>query len=241
MPGFYIAELTSTQTEIKVSNEEYHHIINVFRHKLDDKITLINGKGIRCKARIKEICKSYITLLLENMECFEPAKIKIACAFSLLKNKNDLWIVEKLTELGVTDLFPMQTINSVKLSKENTVEKMKKTAIAAAKQCDNPWIPTIHDVLILDKTLNKVINMGYLPVVASERLVDINIYSFHKTITNENICFFIGPEGGFDDTEFDLFEKNNIIRFNIPGNILRAETAAIVAVAIAGLGNSQIL
>jgi 16S rRNA (uracil1498-N3)-methyltransferase len=144
MPSFYV-DFCERDQEIEIIADEYHHIINVFRYTIGDEISILNGKGLIAAGIIKKIEKKSLLLNVTHIRYYKRNEFKVACAFSLLKNKHDLFIVEKLTELGVCDLFPMQTKNSIKLSKENTIDKMMKTAITAMKQCNNPWLPTIHE------------------------------------------------------------------------------------------------
>ena len=229
MPSFH-ADFDTNSSEITLSEEETHHASNVFRHKIGDIISLINGKGLKANAIIKSSTKKNLILDINQISHSQIQIPKAACAFSLLKNKHDLLIIEKLTELGVSDLFPLTTKHSVKLSGENTIEKMKKTALAAAKQCDNAWIPEIHKVNNITNSIDYIISKGYIPIIASETMPDLSLFDIIKhNDSTQGYCIIIGPEGGFDPSEFELFQKKNIPQVSISKNILRAETAAICA------------
>jgi 16S rRNA (uracil1498-N3)-methyltransferase len=111
---------------------------------------------------------------------------------------------------------------------------MRKVAISAMKQCDNPWLPTIHDVVArhaLPSLLKAVKLLDYTPVVASERRPDMTLNMFKNNNPKANICVIIGCEGGFEDSEFGFLESNGVVAVKVSNNILRAETAAICAVA----------
>jgi 16S rRNA (uracil1498-N3)-methyltransferase len=233
MPCFFNGQWRKETGEVSIDCDEFHHIVNVFRHKVGDTITLTNGQGLLADAEITEIAKKSLIAKITKTTFYPGLPYRIACAFSLLKNKHDLMIIEKLTELGVTELFPMQTMNSVKLSKVNTITKYHKTAISSIKQCNNPYLPTIHKAHTLRNTLNHVLIMKYIPIVASENKPDVTLKSIlSKHIPHtKNYCIIVGPEGGFDKQEFALFEKLNIPQISLGENTLRAETAAIVAVS----------
>ena len=246
MPSFYYSQMTLDSDLITIDNDEFHHIVNVFRLKVGDSISFTNGKGLLSKGVIKEITKKKITINITEHIDTNPSETKIACAFSLIKNKNDLLIVEKLTELGVQDLFPMLTVNSVKQSKENTLDKYKKTAINAIKQCDNPFLPYIHTVSNLELVIKKMIELDYIPIVASELKPESTLISIFQKPETRNLtpnllpstfrlppsyAILIGPEGGFDKSEYDLFDRYKIPQISLGNNILRAETAAICAVS----------
>ena len=232
MPSFY-SKFNENDIEHEITEPESHHITRVFRHKIGDLISLINGKGLLANGQILEIYKKSIKVRLSDFTFTPPIIGKISCAFSLLKNKHDLLIVEKLTELGVNDLFPLISTNSVKLSKENTLEKMILTSIAAAKQCNNPWLPEINPVLYLAQGLDFIKRKNYIPLVASEveREKKLSFILQNSKFIDKNICIIIGPEGGFTKEEFALFNENNIEQFSLGKNILKAETAAICAIS----------
>lgn len=230
MPSFYV-NFTQTDKVIDVYEEEFHHIHRVFRHKDGDLINIVNGFGLYATAEITNINKKYLRLNIKNVEYKKKSDRKIACAFSLLKNKNDLLIIEKLTELGVNEFFPMQTRYSVRQSKETTNEKFEKIAISAIKQCDNPYLPDINNVSNLDVTLSKIIAKGYIPIIASERENELFLSELLSENQENDFCMVIGPEGGFSDEEFELFYELNIKQVSIGNHILRAETAAISAIS----------
>jgi len=236
MPSFYI-DFHERSTEVKVVGDEYHHIVKVFRHGIGDDILIVNGQGLLATGRVVSIDKKAVVLGLSGIKYVKRAEQRVACAFSLLKNKNDLLIVEKLTELGVNDLFPIQTINSVKLGRENTVDKMRKVAISAMKQCDNPWLPQIHEVMNLEKLLKTLKGLDYKPVVASELRPDMSMGTWVREHPVVNVCAIIGCEGGFEPREFEFMESNGVVAVKVSNNVLRAETAAICAVAQLTVGS----
>jgi len=231
MPAFY-TDFTDTTTTITITGDEHHHIANVFRHQVGDIITLVNGKGLFATGNITQIDKKSLQVDITDLSFFLKKPYEIACAFSLLKEKNDLWIVEKLTELGVTDLFPFISTNSVKNLKANTTEKMLKTAISAIKQCENPWLPNIHPPTTLHKLISEILPpTHYVPLVASERKPILTLCEYITDFPRENICLIIGPEGGFTPEEFITFDSLCIPQVRICDLTLRAETAAIAGVA----------
>jgi len=228
MPCFYTPDLKKEDKKINLSGDEFHHIAHVFRKTVNDEIALTNGKGILAKAKISFLTKRFLTLKIISSSEERQSNPKIAVAFSLLRNKNDFLIVEKLTELGVKDFFPLITERSVRKPSANTIEKFRKVAISAIKQCDNAFLPKIHQALSLETFLAS--KKHFQPVVALE-------IGKHKTIVEtvrdlENpVCIIIGPEGGFSEREIELFKEKEIPAFSLGNHILRAETAAIASVS----------
>lgn len=226
MPCFYAPNLNKDSVKLTISGDENHHIIHVFRKSQNDEILLTNGSGLIAKAIIKTISRRNLTVLIQSIQEVTTSNPKIAVAFSLLKNKHDAVIIEKLTELGVKEFFPIITQRSVRKTSSNTVEKFKKIAISAIKQCDNAFLPKIHQVLSLKTFLDS--RKYYQLVVALET-------GKHKTITkllpkiDKPVCVVIGPEGGFDKSEIEMFKQKEIPAFTLGNHILRAETSAIAA------------
>ena len=228
MPCFYAPDMKKNDNLIIISEPEFHHIIHVFRKKEEDRINLSNGKGLLAKGRIKSIKKNELTVSITQIIIMQKSQPQIAIAFPLLKNKHDNMIIEKLTELGVKDFFPITTERTVRKSSTNTVEKFNKVTIAAMKQCDNAFLPQIHKVQSMPELLE---NLGEsLPVAALEigRHATLN-----KIVANtkRSICIIIGPEGGFDKMEIEYLQKKQVATFTLGNHILRAETAAIASVS----------
>jgi 16S rRNA (uracil1498-N3)-methyltransferase len=228
MPSFYCPDLSHSIAQVVLSPEETHHLVHVLRCKPGDRIRLNSGRGWRAEGLVGTIHKKYTTVTIENSIYAEKPKPAFALAFSLLKNKNDEWLVEKATELGVADFFPLHLKNSVRTPSPNTITRFQATALTAIKQCDNPWLPGLHPVQDLEISLEKIRSLGYLPVLASELKPDVWLDSLPQ---ETDICIIIGPEGGFDPLEFALLEKYDIKSIALSGNIMRAETAAITAAA----------
>ncbi len=226
MPCFYTPNLNKEDKKIIISGDEFHHIIHVFRKSQNDEIHLTNGSGLMAKAKIHSITKRNLTVSILSKKDKSQSNLKIAVAFSLLRNKHDHLIIEKLTELGVKEFFPIITEHSVRKPAKNTVEKFKKTAISAIKQCDNAFLPKIHQVLSLNTFLNS--KKYYQPVVALETGNCKTINALLEEV-EKPMCIIIGPEGGFDKKEIELFKQKEIPFFSLGNHVLRAETAAIAA------------
>ena len=231
MPGFFVPQLTIGDVSILISGEEFHHIIHVFRKKVNEEILLTNGKGIVSKATITSIRKKELTANILEIREEKISQPKIAVAFPLLKNKHDSLIVEKLTELGVKEFYPLITERTVRQPSKNTLDKFTKIAISAIKQCDNAFLPKIHEFSTLKVLFDKLQKMNKQPLAALET-------GEHQLLTNvvpefneQELCLIFGPEGGFSSAEINLLQQEKIPTFTLGNHILRAETAAITAVS----------
>ncbi len=228
MPCFYTPNLKKDDKKISIIGEEHHHLKNVMRKNIGDEILLTNGKGILADAKIIEFSKKEVLVEVLTVKEETISEPKIAVAFAHLKNKHDHLIIEKLTELGVKEFFPIITERTVRNPSKNTEEKFQKVAISAIKQCDNAFLPEIHKTQDLKELFSSI--PDYQPIVALEigkhQTISQIAEEFHK-----QFCLIIGPEGGFSPNEIELFKQKEIPTFSLGNHILRAETAAIASVS----------
>lgn len=228
MPSCYLPGLSASVGQVTLSGEEFHHLIRVRRLRVGEHITLNNGRGLLAKAELREITKQ--TALLELKSCQEAASrtLPYAIAFALLKNKHDELLVEKCTELGAAQFYPLVTDFGVRNEGKNTQTRLLRIAISAIKQCDNPFLPAVADPLPLGKALERIVADGYQPIVCSELRPDHWLRDMEFSIPP---CFMIGPEGGWSAGELQLFASAAYPSVSISRLITRAETAAIAAAA----------
>ncbi len=231
MPCFYVPTLSNTSKEIEITGPEHHHITRVFRFSTGKEIFLNSGSGCYAKAVITNVAKKELSCQILEFIPKEKYKPDIALAFSLLRNKNDHTIVEKLTELGIAELFPFESEYTVRKASSNTIDKFQTTAIEAIKQCDNAYLPKINSVLKLDEVIEEIANKGYDIFIASEKEDTLRLKDILSEGSNKAICILIGPEGGFSEKEFAYFQVKKFKQYKLGINILRAETAAICAVS----------
>ncbi len=227
MPSFYCPELTCSLQQIELSGDQFHHLAHVMRHKSGDLIKLNSGKGYIGTGIIQQVDKHKAVIDIAELNFTKPSQPAYAIAFSL-RSKNDEWLVEKTTELGVTDLFPITTQYSVRNPSVNTLLRFRQSALSAIKQCDNPWLPVIHPVHSLKSVIDAIRQADYEPVAAVESRPDLWMSDLNLS---DNYCFIVGPEGGFDKEELDFLSESRIRSISISGKVLRAETAAIALAA----------
>ncbi|MDA3813405.1 MAG: RsmE family RNA methyltransferase [Candidatus Cloacimonetes bacterium] len=229
MPSFYTPDMKINDDIVSISGTEHHHICHVFRRKEGDKIILSNGKGLLAEGIIRNVKKKELTVSINKITAMQISQPQIAVAFPLLKNKHDNMIIEKLTELGVKDFFPITTERTIRKSSINAVEKFQKVAIAAMKQCDNAFLPQIHEVQSLNELIEKM--EEFVPIAALEIGKHKTINELVTNLEVRSICIIIGPEGGFDKGEIEYLQNKQVATFTLGNHILRAETAAIASVA----------
>jgi len=222
-----------------VAGEEFHHLSRVKRVAVGDKVFLNSGEGYLAEGVISTLDKHKAAVNIRLCSFYPAPAPAFAMAFALLKNHHDEMLVEKCTELGAFHFFPMDTRYSVRNPGKNTISRFEKVALAAIKQCDNPWLPSVASISSLDKAIQRCMDQGFTPIVCSERKPERWL---HHVITDLGInpCFFIGPEGGWAGEELRVFESLAIPEISISNLVLRAETAAIAIAAQWNLQSSKL-
>ncbi len=227
MPCYYLPELSPGQKKATLTGDELHHLFHVMRKPVGTRILLTNGNGVLAEATIESIGKKKAELVIDSLEEKVASEPRIAIAFSLLRNKHDHMIVEKLTELGFKDFFPFLGDYTVRKDSGNAAGKFEAVVITAIKQCDGAFLPRIHPVKDFRQQLDAVRASGYKILLASEWEKKANLLTLVDG--RENICLVIGPEGGFSEDEKNWILEQGITTFSLGNHIVRAETAAISA------------
>jgi 16S rRNA (uracil1498-N3)-methyltransferase len=224
MPSYYLPELTEHSKHVMMEGDEFHHLSHVKRVAVGDHLKLNNGTGIIAEAMIAELNKRNAKLEITATHLLTQPDKPFAIAFALLKNKHDELIIEKCTELGAQQFFPFTSEHSVRTASVNTSQRFERIALAAIKQCDNPFLPLVNPTSTLTALLKQISDDGWQPIVCSESRPDVWLRDLSL---NAPPCFVIGPEGGWDKGELSFFADSNISEISISRLILRAETAAI--------------
>ena len=206
-----------------VSLPDWHntHLLSVLRISLGDKIIVFSEKIGEWQAEICHISKKEI--IAKCIQKIRDSKIhdKLYLAFGIIKPDNVRLIIEKGTELGVTDFFPI--ITEFTNQRLQNIEKLSKIAIFASEQSERITIPRLHEATKLHDFLTTCDVKIY---AAIERFLCNKYSNFEK-----DCCFLIGPEGGFSNDEISILQKHTT-PITLSSNILRSETAAISILSV---------
>lgn len=151
-----------------------------------------------------------------------------------IPKKADLfeWVVQKATEIGVTEIVPLITKRTEKHHLK--IERLKTIAMEATEQSRRLKIPIVHEPVKFEKIIPNV-EGAYL---AYENEKGKTLSHYLSDIKKEKVIhLFIGPEGGFEPQEINLAASKKARLFSLGPRILRTETAALSALSIILLGN----
>ena len=231
MPHFYINPKDIKDNSFIVEDEQFHYLSTVRRFSVGNEINIFDGLGNSYKARIDVVGKKQIKgTILSSKTLILPNK-KVSLYTAIPKGERFDWLIEKASEIGISRIVPtIYTRSVIKELSINKIERYKKISISASSQswrADIMPIETPKKFSEIVETLNQKNTLNILPYESEEK---DTIYKIVEN--NKDINIFIGPEGGFDNMEISLALKNNFKIVTLGKNILRVETAGIVASSV---------
>ncbi len=211
-------------------DSDLHHIKNVMRAKIDDQIEVVYD-NIVYLCEIKNISPLELKIV-GTLDEHKDLGITLTVAISLVQEQKFDLIIQKLTELGVTNIIPIKTERSiVKLDNQKIEKKLSRWQMIckeASEQSKRTSIPQITDVISLKELKD---NKSELKLICS--------LSEHPKYLNEylnnnikSILFAIGPEGGFSPNEEEYLLNNGFKPVSLGARVMRVETAAIYVTSI---------
>ena len=226
---YYPKEL---KKRIEIKGSKAHKISSVLRMNKEENLLIFDGKGKSQIMKIEEINRESVSLYAPKNLIIKPKnKPEIILALSLIKPSRFETAIEKTSELGVSEIYPMVTQNTNnifhKRMNQKIIDRMTNIAISAAEQCGNDFIPKIHSPIELEQILNfndeETKFILYYEKAKFDKKIDINIRDYKK------IIILIGPEGGFTESEYSQINQKSLV-LSLGENVLRTETASICAV-----------
>lgn len=228
---FFTGEKLVVGQNVTISSVDIaNQIKNVFRMGIGDKVMFFDGGKYDFECAILGLDKTSIQLMPEkSLPCRNIIDKNIVLCASVVKKDNYEFIVEKTTELGVFSIIPIVSQRSEK--KLLNIERLNKIAVEASEQSGRNSLPVIHQIKNLEATLKELQeNMNI--VVFHTNIASINTKKYSALeIPVDDVAIFIGPEGGWTEQEIELFHDAKALFLGLGKGILRAETAAIVAVS----------
>ncbi len=225
---FYVAPKECELTEsIWIRSVELRsQWLKVFRYRAGDEVVLFDGISTERLYKIVEIADDAVHVELVTEFDRKLPKRHVYLFWSLLKKDKNEWVVQKCTELGVTNFVPVVAERSEKTGFNS--ERAEKIAIEAAEQCGRSDIPHMREPIGLKEALDEYKDKVNL-LVAEEAYESLEV-SAEKAADEKPVGVFVGPEGGWTENELTLFKEAALDGLELGHLILRAETAAVAAV-----------
>jgi 16S rRNA (uracil1498-N3)-methyltransferase len=220
---------------ISIEGEELHHLSKVLRKKVGDEIFVVDGFGEGYRVALQSITRSEAKGEIQEVRHhWNEPDVDITLAFALLKNPSRIDVmIEKCTELGVREFYPMTTERTIAARLHR--ERLQKIALSAMKQCGRSYLPPIHPLLNFTDALSLLRNRERKFITHETAEVPKN--GERKDAVKgrgKTVAALIGPEGGFTEDEVQSAVENGFRVLSLGPRRLRSETAAIAVLSLLG-------
>jgi 16S rRNA (uracil1498-N3)-methyltransferase len=233
---FFASPSQFTESSVSLDAGEAHHLTRVLRLSEGARVFVFNGEGDEWEAEVAHAAKREVDLrLLHKLEDRVESKLRLTLGQALIKGDKFDWIAQKATELGVTRIVPLLTdqsdIRRADERSDSRLERWRRISLEALKQCGRRRLVEItNPIKFSDFCRNERLSHS---LICSEygglRLSEVAPELFGAE--NVNLC--VGAEGGWSPAEIKTAEENRFYPISLGPRILRTETAAVVAVALA--------
>ncbi len=213
---------------VSVQGPEAHHLATVCRVRPGDAVCLFNGDGHEYPARVRDVSRRAVeveVLAVESPDRELGWRLQVAAP--LPKGDRASFLLEKLTELGVTAFFPLQTARGVVQPRETKLDRMQRHVIEASKQCGRNRLLRVMPLVRWDAFCTSLDH----PEV--KLLAHPGSPGSHAAnpAPGADLVFAVGPEGGFTEEEVDIARSVGWQVVGLGPRTLRVETAALALAA----------
>ena len=212
--------------EYVLTGPEAHHLATVRRFAPGDRVVLFNGDGHDYPADILSVGKRTVAFtVLAPVAVDRELPFPLVVASALPKGDRADFLIEKLTELGVTRFVPLLTSRAIVQPKSSIVEKFTRAVIEASKQCGRNRLMQVD----VPRRWEDFVTLPDLP---ASRVVLHTGPGLPKASAAGGVAVAVGPEGGFTPEEVALATETGWLAASLGPRVLRVETAAIAAAAL---------
>ena len=225
LPRLFVRTALGQGAQVELDSAQANYLGNVLRLKEGAELLVFDGRSGEWLARIADAGKKRMTLAVGRKTREAESVPDVWLAFAPVKRSQTDWLVEKATELGVARLIPVMTRRTV--AERVKLERLEAIAIEAAEQCGRTVLPEIADPLPLARLLDER-DSGRTLYFADEGGGEPAAEAFKSGPA----LILTGPEGGFTEDERTAVRASpNAVPISLGPRILRAETAALAALA----------
>ena len=236
MTRIYLPVTHIEEGQIQITGDKAHYLTSVLRCKKGDEIIVFNGKGCCMRTRIVKAERKEVGIeVLERVSCEADSTVHITLVQGLLKGEKMDLIVQKTTELGVTEIIPVMT-ERCQVRATRKLERWRKIGQEASRQSGRSIVPVIHSPVALERVFETYSLQERMCGFVFYEKGGMDLSRAMQQISHRNrfspVQIFIGPEGGFTRGEIARAREKGLIVTSFGRRILRAETAAIAAVTL---------
>ena len=226
----YYKEFSRTD-KISIDNKsKINHLSNVLRLKEGSKLDVFDGEGNSSICKIASLEKKKIVLeQIGSIEFQQPERINLKVLMPYIKKENLFFAVQKVTEIGVSNISLFRPDNVDQSIKKKDLSKINEKALSIITQaCEQNGSNIVPDFQIYEN-LSSAIDHDSFSI-----FFDLDATNDFQSIKNikDNITLITGPESGFSKKEREFLNATASDNISLGKNILRAETAPITALSV---------
>lgn len=227
LPRLVVDRLGEAGESCRVAGEEAAHA-NARRLRVGDRMVLVDGSGREAIARVTRRSAGELETDIESVSTPpDDALPPIALAVSAIRAERLSWVVEKATELGVARVTMVASQRTQRFrARESLAPRLERVAREAAKQSQRARWPEIAGPVELTQLLRTA--------APGHRLIlDSRGEPFPAALSRAPTTLLVGPEGGWSEEDLDAALTAGWVAASLAAGLLRAETAAVAALALA--------
>lgn len=228
------------EKEIVITGADVNHIRNVLRMRADEEVLIADGQGAEYRCKLIELGENEVRAqILWKLDGNAELASAITLFQGLPKSDKMDFIVQKCVELGVSRIVPVSTKRAVvKLDAKKEQTRLKRwntISESAAKQSGRGVIPAVSGVMSFGKALEeaKKLDVLLIPYERAEHMAETRRV-MGEIRPGQSVGIFIGPEGGFEESEVEEAVAAGAQAITLGRRILRTETAGLAVMAMLG-------
>src|SRR5262245_46076131 len=235
-PRLFVAADLGPGLSVVLEAPQAHYLKNVLRLKAGDTVLAFNGRDGEWRTAAEMSGRSSVRLAVAEQTRPQPAAGDLQFLFAPLKRARLDYMVQKAVEMGASRIAPVFTRHSQ--AERVNLDRMRANAIEAAEQCGILSVPEVVEAAPLPRAVaalgdGRVLIFCDEDAPVSDPLAALAARQTSAAVPRPPLAVLIGPEGGFaEDGRPMLLARDNVIRLALGPRILRADTAAVAALAL---------
>ena len=238
MHRFFVEQEQISEKQITIMGQDAHHINHVLRMRIGEEVLVSDGENMEYVCSIQEFVEEDVVLKIHYSQLSQmelPSKIYL---FQCLPKGDKMeLIIQKAVELGAYEIIPVASSRCVvKLDAKKEASKIKRwqgISESAAKQSKRMIVPEIRSVMKFSDALKYAQEMDVkLIPYENAKGMEGTREIISRIKPGQSIAFFIGPEGGLDESEVEAAQDMGVLPITLGKRILRTETAGLTVLSI---------
>lgn len=224
---FFVEQNLPSEGTVVVTDEKVlHQWRNVLRLRAGNEVLLFDGLGADYRCEIVTLEKKEAICVIREVVKNEVTPLRELVLFpALIKKDHFEWLLEKVTELGVSEIQPI--VSERTEVKKINIERARDIVKEATEQSGRGNLPRMYDEVSLQKALAERKDVHLIVFDRSGQSFRMGNFP-----TDQKLGAFIGPEGGWSQGELELLKKHNVSVYSLGTSTLRAETAGVAVTAL---------